>query len=80
MPEPDAHSVEVKSREDFVRFLQLLHTDSVANPTSWENKNLEAFLEAFARGYYKNSGSPKDADQPDWGTCAVIIRGASKYE
>jgi hypothetical protein len=75
----------VRSREDFVRFLEELRKNYVAYPTSWENQDLASFLEAFAMwvedmdGYYLNRKVPAP-DQPSWGTLADMFMGARSQE
>ncbi|MES2285823.1 MAG: hypothetical protein V4547_09065 [Bacteroidota bacterium] len=80
------HDFEVNDRQDFIKFLQLLHQDFLDNPESWENQNLADFLEALSayakdvQGYYNNMKLGINADKPEWRTFADIIRGATVYE
>lgn len=85
----DVQDFKVTDRESFAEFLSLLHNDLKTNPSDWENKTLDDFLEAMSRytediqGYYNNKG-PKgeviNADVPSWTTFADIIKGAKIYE
>ena len=38
----------IKTREDFVAFLDGLYREFKQHPETWENSNLEFFLEALA--------------------------------
>ena len=79
-------NVEVNDRQSFIRFLNLLHKDFIANPESWENKILPDFLEALSayaneiQGFYDNAKQNISADKPDWATFADIISRAKIYE
>ncbi len=78
--------IKVKDRQDFIKFLQLLHQDFINNPESWENQNLGDFLEALTayakdvQGYYDNMKLGIDADKPNWQTFSDILYGATIYE
>ena len=71
---------EIKTKEDFVCFLQFLKKDYVENKSSWENRDLQAFLEAMISwmndmdGFYINQGLsiPKN---PSWKIFADILMG-----
>ena len=75
----------IRSREDFVAFVRALRKDFTENPQSWENDNLDHFLEALSAwvedmdGYYLNQGKPVPR-QLDWKTFADILMGAKMYE
>ena len=55
------------------------------NPSTWENTNLESFLEALGSwvedmdGYYINQGKPVPT-QPDWKIAADMLMAATMYE
>jgi hypothetical protein len=76
----------VTDRKSFIKFIELLHKDLIDNNESWENKNLEAFLEAMTRytgdiqGYYDNTKQHINADEPNWQTFADIFKGSIIYE
>ncbi|MXN91883.1 hypothetical protein GR160_11680 [Flavobacterium sp. Sd200] len=82
----DLHSIEVKDRKSFARFLELLHEDLTKNPTEWENIKLTDFLEAMTRytediqGYYDNTNQEINADEASWKVFADILMGSTIYE
>jgi len=80
------NDMRVSNRQEFVKFIDLLRKDFLANPESWENKTLPDFLEALSayaddiQGYYDNIGQVTDANQPAWQVFADIFKGAIIYE
>jgi hypothetical protein len=80
-----ALSSQVNSRERLARFIVALHADLVADPQSWQNVNLESFLEAMSgwvedmEGYYRNAGEPFDGTL-SWSMVAQILLAAKSYE
>ena len=79
-------SYKVTNRDSFIKFLELLRNDLLINKESWENRNLEDFLEALAaysediQGYYDNTEQNKSADEASWEVFADIFKGAIIYE
>lgn len=79
------HNNSVRSREDFVAFVKALSQDLRDNPSTWENANLERFLEALSAwvedmdGYYLNQGKPVPR-QADWKVAADMLMAAKLYE
>lgn len=79
------HNNSIRSREDFVGFVKALSKDLRDNPASWENANLERYLEALGAwvedmdGYYTNQGKPVP-QQPDWKVAADMLMAAKMYE
>lgn len=75
----------IRSREDFVAFVQALSKDLKDQPESWENNDLPRFLEALGAwvqdmdGFYRNQGKPVP-QQLDWKTFADILMAAKMYE
>lgn len=75
----------LNTKEDFVRFLELLAQDFRNNPNDWGNKSVESFLEAAAswtedmEGYYQNTNSliPQNIN---WNVFANILMAAKMYE
>lgn len=75
----------VNDRDSFVNFVTKLCQDLKTRPTSWENRNLEVFLEALGSwvedmdGYYENMGreAPKDVN---WKVFADALMAARIYE
>lgn len=76
---------EIQTKNDFVRFLRALKKDCLNNFSSWENRDIEAFLEAMAawvedmEGFYINQGLPVP-EKPDWKVFADILMGGKLYE
>ena len=75
----------IRSREDFVAFVRALSKDFKNNPQSWENENLDQFLDALGAwvedmdGYYLNQGKPVP-QQLDWKMFADMLMAAKLYE
>lgn len=76
----------IKSRKDFKIFIETLIKDFKENKKSWENQNLEDFLDALGRysedidGYYKNAKINIDPDKVNWRVFADCLCGAAVYE
>ena len=76
----------VTDRSTFIKFLELLRKDLSNNFDSWENQNLNNFLEAMTiytediQDYYDNIGQDINADEPSWRVFADIFKGARIYE
>ena len=79
-------TAKIKTRQDFVIFLDQLLTDLKTNKSHWENRDLESFLEALSRytedidGFYLNTKQNVDADEASWKVLADIFMGARIYE
>lgn len=79
------HNNSIRTREDFVSFVKVLTKDLRENRTTWENCNLENYLEAISEwvedmdGYYINQGKPVPT-QPDWKVLGDILMAAKMYE
>lgn len=75
----------IRTKEDFVGFLELLAQDFRSNPHEWENKSLESYLEAAASwtedmdGYYRNYNLPVP-ENVNWKVFADILMAAKMYE
>ena len=75
----------IQTKKDFINFLRALKNDYVENLSSWENKDIEAFLEAMASwvedmdGFYINQGLAVP-EKPDWKVFADILMGGKLYE
>jgi hypothetical protein len=75
----------IKTRSDFVAFVQALQNDFKNNPESWVNGNLNNYLESLAAwtddmdGYYINRKLPVPENIP-WRVFADILVGARVYE
>ena len=77
---------KVTDRKSFIKFLDLLQKDFKENPNSWENKNLDDFLEAIScytkdiQCYYDNTKQDINSDEASWKIFADIFQGAKIYE
>ncbi len=75
----------IKSKTDFIGFVELLLEDLRSNPEEWENKTLPDFLEAVAswtedmEGYYINNNLPIP-ENINWKVFADIFAAAKIYE
>ncbi|AEK24485.1 Conserved hypothetical protein [Capnocytophaga canimorsus Cc5] len=80
------HQIEVNTREDFAKFLEMLKNNLEHHPQDWENTTLPDFLDALSRytedvqQYYVNTNQHIDADIPNWSVFADIFKGAMLYE
>ncbi|CCB90253.1 DUF7660 family protein [Simkania negevensis] len=76
---------KIRTKQDFISFLKDLRKDYIENCSTWENKDIESFLEAMAAwledmdGFYANQGLPVP-EKPDWRVFADIFMGAKLYE
>lgn len=75
----------IQTKKDFVNFLRALKNDYLENLSSWENKDIETFLEAMAcwvedmDGFYINQRL-QVPEKPDWKVFADILMGGKLYE
>lgn len=76
---------QIRTREDFVRFIYTLKEDTHINTDEWENKDIPSYLESIASwvedmdGYYKNMNMkpPRDVD---WKFLATLFYVGKIYE
>ena len=72
----------VKSRSDFVRFVESLNSNYASCRDEWENGDLGSFLSGlsvFAEdmgGYYKNMGEEVDVEVVTWRMAAQMLLAA----
>ena len=75
----------IKTKSDFINFVELLLENLKNNPEEWENKTLPNFLDAIASwtedmdGYYINNNLPIP-ENIDWKVFANILAAAKIYE
>jgi hypothetical protein len=75
----------VHTREDLAEFVRQLVSDLRSNPSGWENRALDDFLDAMSGwidgmpGYFKNNDLPVP-DRPDWSLFALALDAARTYE
>ncbi|WP_442013817.1 DUF7660 family protein [Paenarthrobacter sp. YAF11_1] len=78
-PDPDL------SRQDLADFIDQFRDSLRQDPESWENNDLESFLEALSAwtremdGYFTNRGEPVP-DVPSWRLIAQMLLAARVYE
>ncbi|WP_316569322.1 hypothetical protein [Neobacillus sp. YIM B06451] len=76
---------KVNSREDLVKFINLLRKDLQMNKDEWENANLADFLEAMEawvndmEGFYPNANQAVSEKQ-SWKMIANILYASKMYE
>lgn len=76
---------DIQSRADFVLFVRSLLQHFRQNPQDWENRDIEAYLDAIAAwtedmdGFYQNQEKPVP-QQPDWRLFGQILLAAKYYE
>ncbi|MFC8823771.1 hypothetical protein ACFT9I_00220 [Streptomyces sp. NPDC057137] len=76
---------EIRSRAEFVVFVQKLRQDFERQGDAWENNTLGDFLEALAAwvddspGWYQNFGEELPAGG-DWTFIARALQAATVYE
>lgn len=76
---------QVRTRDEFVAFVDALSRDHVANGKKWENRDLPSYLEALGAwtgsldGYCANQGIPVP-EQPSWHLLAEMLYAATLYE
>jgi hypothetical protein len=81
----DSRVDSIRTREEFVAFVELLARDVEQRAGDWENVDLPSFLAAVAQwvddmdGYFRNVGEPVP-DQPTWKTLAQMLSAALVYE
>jgi len=75
----------IKSKAEFLEFLEELQHDLQYNRPDWENPTLEGFLEAMAAwiedsdNYHRITGRGKPMDG-DWQFLANVLAAARIYE
>ena len=75
----------IKSKEDFLEFLEALNQDFKNNIGTWENKTIDSFIEAMQSwvedmdGYYINTKQPIPKDL-NWKVFADILIASKMYE
>ena len=75
----------IKTREDFIEFMNLLAKDYQLNKETWENIDVKSYLESVESwvedmdGYYDNMGlnMPEDID---WNFIATLFYVGKIYE
>ena len=77
-------AIDVRSREDFVRFARELSLAAPSGNAGSTHLELPRFLEAVSGwandmpGYFANEG--RSVPEPSWGLFAMILEAAVTYE
>ncbi len=75
----------INSRDDLIVFIRSLLSDLKTRPGSWENSQLDNYLEALAAwtkdmgGHAQNRGEPVP-DEPSWRLFGEMLMAATMYE
>jgi hypothetical protein len=76
----------VQSRQQLIDHLFRLLDDFDGAGDLWANRDVYTFLQAVAawlddsEGYYRDSGTAGDAEQPSWQLFADALSAAADYE
>ena len=76
---------KVSDKDHFVNFVSLLIKDYKANPDTWENKDIESFLEGIIswvedmEGYFENNNLPIP-QSIDWKFVSNLFYAGKLYE
>lgn len=79
------YAKHVRSRADFVKFVEYLNQDHKQKSAEWENKTLAQFLgglQGFTNdmdGYYQNMGEVVDVEHITWRLAAEMLLAATVY-
>ena len=77
--------IEVKTKEDFIFFLEKMMQDLKENPKTWENNSLDTFLDAMKSwvedmdNYYINVEQPIPKNV-SWKVFSEILMASKIYE
>jgi hypothetical protein len=75
----------IKTKNDFIEFINVLIDDINKNPEEWEDKSVASYLESIQswiedmEGYYHNTGqeTPRDIN---WNFIATLLYVGKIYE
>lgn len=73
----------VTDKTSFLEFLNLLAEDNAQNPSEWENKTIQSFLEAMSAwigDFSQSDYNDIDWKQPDYQTMAKVLYMGKLYE
>ncbi len=79
-------AASVKSRQDFISFVEHLNDGHRKDGNEWANNNLESFLGGLAgfandmSGFYRNMGEAVDVEIATWRMIAQMLLAATAYE
>ncbi len=75
----------INSKDDFIKFVELLISNLKENPEDWTNKSLSEYLGGISswtedmEGYYQNNNLPIP-ENVNWKVFANILVAAKMYE
>lgn len=78
-------AAKVRSRSDFISFINSLNLDYATHRDEWENDDLENFLGGLSGftqdmgGYYKNMKEDVDIEIVTWRMAAQMLVAATVY-
>ncbi len=70
---------KIETKQDFEEFLRLLKEDYSTNQESWDNDNIELFLEGLY-GYNYDTNEEENKVLPTWKMFAEMLLAAKVYE
>lgn len=76
---------KIQSRDDFLRFMEIIRMDLQKNEINWVNDELPNYLEAIQSwikdmdGFYENMNQEKP-EFIDWSFLATVLIAAKFYE
>lgn len=74
----------IKTHDDFIKFIKDLADDFENNPASWESQDVGSYLEALSayahdmKGYFTTNNLP--LPEPSWKWFAEMLLIAKEYE
>ena len=77
---------EILTREDLVRFIELLVDDLIHHSDEWENAELLAYLESLSgwiadmNGAFRNRYGTDAPETPSWSLIGKMLLAAKYYE
>ncbi|MDT5042614.1 MAG: hypothetical protein QOE51_3599 [Actinoplanes sp.] len=81
----DEMAQAVENYDDFARFVAALTEDLERDPRSWENRTLDAFLDALGRfsgsiESWARNNNVSLGERPTWSLIAEMMLIAKEYE
>jgi hypothetical protein len=76
------YAQSVGSRDEFVKFVELLNENLKSHSDEWENSDLPSFFDGLSvftsdmEGYYKNVGETVDVEVISWRMMAQMLLAA----
>ncbi len=70
------HILKIKSKDDFIKYLDILKTNFINNSNEWENRNINDYLESISAWMkdVKNSTDQNiNLENPDWTLIGLLF-------